>query len=59
MNGPAHPAASRSLPGSFVGGAVIGALGGLVGLGGAEFRLAAVGGDGARLLDGCGGFNPA
>jgi uncharacterized protein len=29
----------RSLPASFGGGAVIGALGGLIGLGGAEFRL--------------------
>lgn len=30
---------SRSLPGSFGSGAVIGTLGGLIGLGGAEFRL--------------------
>ena len=30
---------SRSLPASFGGGAIIGALGGLIGLGGAEFRL--------------------
>src|SRR3954447_15605306 len=30
---------SRSLPGAFIAGAVIGALGGLIGLGGAEFRL--------------------
>ncbi|WP_376093986.1 sulfite exporter TauE/SafE family protein [Roseomonas sp. CCTCC AB2023176] len=32
-------AARRSLPAAFGGGAVIGALGGLIGLGGAEFRL--------------------
>ena len=31
--------ASRSTPAAFGGGAVIGALGGLIGLGGAEFRL--------------------
>ncbi|MCZ0811014.1 MAG: sulfite exporter TauE/SafE family protein [Pseudomonadota bacterium] len=31
--------AQRSLPGAFGGGAIIGALGGLIGLGGAEFRL--------------------
>ena len=30
---------TRSLPASFGGGAIIGALGGLIGLGGAEFRL--------------------
>lgn len=35
---PVTPAA-RSTPAAFVGGAVIGALGGLIGLGGAEFRL--------------------
>lgn len=29
----------RSVPGAFIGGAGIGALGGLIGLGGAEFRL--------------------
>jgi uncharacterized membrane protein YfcA len=29
----------RSAPAAFAGGAVIGALGGLIGLGGAEFRL--------------------
>jgi uncharacterized protein len=35
-----RPAASRrSLPASFLGGAAIGTLGGLIGLGGAEFRL--------------------
>ena len=34
---PAEPA--RSAPAAFAGGAVIGALGGLIGLGGAEFRL--------------------
>lgn len=34
---PAAPA--RSAPAAFAGGAVIGALGGLIGLGGAEFRL--------------------
>ncbi len=33
------PAAPRSTSAAFVGGAVIGALGGLIGLGGAEFRL--------------------
>src|SRR6516225_8654896 len=31
--------AARSTPSAFCGGAVIGALGGLIGLGGAEFRL--------------------
>src|SRR3954471_11063491 len=31
--------ASRGAPAAFGGGAVIGALGGLIGLGGAEFRL--------------------
>lgn len=31
--------AGRSTPAAFGGGAVIGALGGLIGLGGAEFRL--------------------
>jgi hypothetical protein len=34
--------AGRSTPAAFGGGAVIGALGGLIGLGGAEFRFAAV-----------------
>lgn len=33
------PPASRSTPAAFSGGAIIGALGGLIGLGGAEFRL--------------------
>jgi hypothetical protein len=33
------PSATRSAPAAFAGGAVIGALGGLIGLGGAEFRL--------------------
>ena len=32
-------AAGRSTPAAFGGGAIIGALGGLIGLGGAEFRL--------------------
>ena len=31
--------APRNAPAAFAGGAVIGALGGLIGLGGAEFRL--------------------
>jgi uncharacterized membrane protein YfcA len=35
----AECAAVRSKPAAFAGGAVIGALGGLIGLGGAEFRL--------------------
>jgi hypothetical protein len=35
----AHPAPSQNKPAAFSGGAVIGALGGLIGLGGAEFRL--------------------
>jgi uncharacterized membrane protein YfcA len=35
----AVPSAQRSKPVAFGGGAVIGALGGLIGLGGAEFRL--------------------
>jgi len=29
----------RKLPSAFAGGAIIGTLGGLIGLGGAEFRL--------------------
>jgi hypothetical protein len=33
------PSATRSAPAAFAGGAIIGALGGLIGLGGAEFRL--------------------
>ncbi|MGO9999482.1 MAG: ferritin-like domain-containing protein [Acetobacteraceae bacterium] len=33
------PVTRRSAPAAFAGGAVIGALGGLIGLGGAEFRL--------------------
>lgn len=33
------PPASRNAPASFAGGAIIGTLGGLIGLGGAEFRL--------------------
>jgi uncharacterized protein len=33
------PPAARSTPAAFAGGAIIGALGGLIGLGGAEFRL--------------------
>jgi uncharacterized membrane protein YfcA len=33
------PLAARRAPVAFIGGAVIGALGGLIGLGGAEFRL--------------------
>lgn len=39
MNQEAINAPSRNLPFAFGGGAVIGALGGLIGLGGAEFRL--------------------
>jgi uncharacterized membrane protein YfcA len=35
----AKATAPRSLPAAFGGGAVIGTLGGLIGLGGAEFRL--------------------
>lgn len=35
----ATPALARSIPAAFGGGAIIGALGGLIGLGGAEFRL--------------------
>lgn len=34
-----EPPASRPLPAAFLGGAIIGTLGGLIGLGGAEFRL--------------------
>lgn len=37
--GDSFPGQARSLPAAFSGGAVIGALGGLIGLGGAEFRL--------------------
>lgn len=36
---PASGAQRRSSATAFTGGAVIGALGGLIGLGGAEFRL--------------------
>lgn len=36
---PDAAASSRNPPAAFAGGAVIGALGGLIGLGGAEFRL--------------------
>ncbi|MBY5554287.1 sulfite exporter TauE/SafE family protein [Rhizobium leguminosarum] len=36
---PASPPKSRNLPVAFAGGGIIGALGGLIGLGGAEFRL--------------------
>jgi len=40
MLAPSLPSASpRNLPTAFGGGAIIGALGGLIGLGGAEFRL--------------------
>jgi uncharacterized membrane protein YfcA len=40
MLAPSLPSAlSRSTPAAFGGGAIIGALGGLIGLGGAEFRL--------------------
>jgi uncharacterized membrane protein YfcA len=40
MLAPPLPAAvSRNQPGAFVGGAIIGTLGGLIGLGGAELRL--------------------
>ena len=35
----APPAPSRNAPLAFGGGAIIGAQGGLIGLGGAEFRL--------------------
>jgi uncharacterized membrane protein YfcA len=35
----ASPVAQRGAPAAFGGGAIIGALGGLIGLGGAEFRL--------------------
>jgi uncharacterized protein len=36
---PGAAARPRNNPAAFAGGAVIGALGGLIGLGGAEFRL--------------------
>ncbi|MDW9794387.1 TSUP family transporter [Sinorhizobium meliloti] len=39
QNLPASPATSQNLPMAFAGGGIIGALGGLIGLGGAEFRL--------------------
>ncbi|MBY5903854.1 sulfite exporter TauE/SafE family protein [Rhizobium leguminosarum] len=39
MDGSANAPVDRSKPAAFFGGAVIGALGGLIGLGGAEFRL--------------------
>lgn len=39
MSDSAAPATTRNAPAAFAGGAVIGALGGLIGLGGAEFRL--------------------
>ncbi len=37
--GPVASSAPQNLPAAFGGGAIIGALGGLIGLGGAEFRL--------------------
>lgn len=39
MRETANTPASRNLPAAFGGGAIIGTLGGLIGLGGAEFRL--------------------
>lgn len=39
MHKTVSPSSSRSLPAAFGGGAIIGTLGGLIGLGGAEFRL--------------------
>ncbi|RVK65789.1 sulfite exporter TauE/SafE family protein [Sinorhizobium meliloti] len=39
MAEPVLPPSTRSAPASFGGGAIIGTLGGLIGLGGAEFRL--------------------
>lgn len=39
MDAPAAVAEPRNTPAAFAGGAIIGALGGLIGLGGAEFRL--------------------
>jgi uncharacterized membrane protein YfcA len=39
MDQPAKSSSPRNLPAAFAGGAVIGTLGGLIGLGGAEFRL--------------------
>jgi uncharacterized protein len=40
MLAPSLPSAlSRNIPAAFSGGAIIGTLGGLIGLGGAEFRL--------------------
>lgn len=39
MSDPLAASAPRNLPSAFAGGAIIGTLGGLIGLGGAEFRL--------------------
>ena len=39
LGSPGHGSAERSLPAAFAGGGLIGVLGGLIGLGGAEFRL--------------------
>ncbi|WP_426037214.1 TSUP family transporter, partial [Cypionkella sp. TWP1-2-1b2] len=39
MTNPSTPPEQRNLPFAFGGGAIIGTLGGLIGLGGAEFRL--------------------
>lgn len=39
QNSPTSSSASQNLPMAFAGGGIIGALGGLIGLGGAEFRL--------------------
>ncbi|MBX5174472.1 MULTISPECIES: sulfite exporter TauE/SafE family protein [unclassified Rhizobium] len=39
MSDAANPSTTRNQPAAFVAGAIIGTLGGLIGLGGAEFRL--------------------
>ena len=47
--------ATQSLPSTFIAGALIGVLGGMIGLGGAEFRLPLLIGVLAALMGAAGG----